>query len=59
MAAFLAVSMRGRKRSRLSAIEQLIFFWLKLSDAEAKIATSSARAVMAISKPFRLGVRTE
>ena len=43
-------------RALVSAIEQLMFFWLKLSLAAPKIATSSAPAAMAASRPFRFGV---
>ena len=47
----------------LSAIEQLMFFWLKASLAAAKTTISSGYsffgAAMAASKPFMLGVSTE
>ena len=43
----LAASATGRKRSMLSAIEQLMFFWLNPSEAAPKMATSSTRAARA------------
>ena len=48
----------GSKRFRLSAMEQLMFFWEKASEAAPKMATSVAPASTAESKPFRLGVST-
>jgi hypothetical protein len=45
------------KRSRLSAMEQLMFFCEKASEAAANIATSLTPASMAASKPLRFGVR--
>jgi hypothetical protein len=53
-----AASMTGRKRSRLSAMEQLMFFCEKASEAAAKTAISSTPAASACSKPFRLGTST-
>lgn len=44
-----AASATGRNRSRLSAIEQLMFFRLNPSEAEANTATSSAFAALAAS----------
>jgi hypothetical protein len=37
---------------------QLMFFCEKVSEAAAKIATSSAPASSAASKPLRFGVKT-
>jgi hypothetical protein len=58
-----AASTTGAKRSMLSAMEQLMFFWLKASLAAANTTISSgqkARAgATAASKPFMLGVSTE
>jgi hypothetical protein len=48
----------GRKRSSDSAIEQLMFFCEKDSEAAPNTATSFAPAASAASKPFRLGVST-
>ena len=42
-----------------SAIEQLMFFWLKASLAAPNTTTSLAPAASAPSKPFMLGVSTE
>jgi hypothetical protein len=41
-----------------SAMEQLMFFWLKASLAAPKTTISSGR-VAAAAQPFRLGVSTE
>jgi len=54
--AALAASISGTKRSRLSAMEQLMFFCEKASLAAANTATSSTSACRAASKPFRFGV---
>ena len=47
----------------LSSIEQLMFFWLKASVAEAKTTISSGQsdfgAESAASSPFMLGTSTE
>jgi hypothetical protein len=56
-AAFAASTM-GRKRSSDSAIEQLMFFCEKDSEAAPNTATSLAPAASAASKPFMLGVST-
>ena len=58
MSAACAASATGRKRSRDSAIEQLMFFFEKDSEAAPKMATSVAPAARASSKPLRLGVST-
>ena len=52
------IAITGTNRSRLSAIEQLIFFWLNVSDADAKTDTSLACAIIAASMPFSLGTNT-
>jgi len=44
MPCFLAASTTGRKRSMLSAIEQLMFFWLNASVAAAKTTISSGHS---------------
>jgi hypothetical protein len=49
----------GAKRSMLSAMEQLMFFWLKASLAAPNTTISSGRSSTAASKPLRLGVSTE
>ncbi len=54
-----AASLTGAKRSIDSAIEQLMFFWLKASLAAPNTTISSAFAAAAPSKPFMLGVSTE
>jgi hypothetical protein len=54
----LAAATTGAKRSRLSAIEQLMFFLLNVSVAAPNTATSSAPASRAASKPFMFGTRT-
>ena len=58
-----AAATTGAKRSMLSAIEQLMFFWLKASLAAPNTTISSGHwlrgAAMAASKPFRFGVSTE
>ena len=62
-----AVRVRRRddraKRSTLSAIEQLMFFWLKASVAAAKTTISSGHsargAESAASRPFMFGISTE
>ncbi|EWS64544.1 hypothetical protein Y695_02210 [Hydrogenophaga sp. T4] len=43
----------------LSAMEQLMFFWLKASLAAPNTTISSGRSSSAASKPLRLGVSTE
>jgi hypothetical protein len=48
----------GRKRSSESAIEQLMFFFEKASEAAPNTATSVAPAARAASYPFRFGVST-
>ena len=53
-----AAANTGVKRSRLSAIEQLMFFCENVSEAAAKTATSVAPAATAASKPRRLGTST-
>ena len=53
-----AASTTGAKRSMLSAIEQLMFFWLKASLAAPNTTISSGRSASAASKPFMLGVST-
>src|SRR3990172_1004598 len=45
-------------RSKLSAIEQLVFFCENDSDAAPNTATSCAPAATAASKPFMFGVNT-
>ncbi|MNF13326.1 hypothetical protein D3C80_2151280 [compost metagenome] len=52
----LAASINGTKRSRLSAIEQLMFFCEKASEAAANTATSFTPLSSAASKPFMFGV---
>ena len=54
-----AASTTGAERSMLSAMLQLMFFWLKASLAAPNTTISSGRVAMAASKPFRLGVSTE
>jgi hypothetical protein len=58
-----AAATTGAKRSMLSAMEQLMFFWLKASLAAPNTTISSGHssrgAAMAASKPFMLGVSTE
>ena len=49
----------GAKRSMLSAIEQLMFFWLKASLAAPNTTISSGLDNKAASKPFMFGVNTE
>ena len=49
----------GAKRSMLSAIEQLMFLWLKASLAAPKTTISSGLDFKAASKPCTLGVSTE
>ena len=49
-----AASTTGAKRSRLSAIEQLMFFCEKISEAAPNTATSSAPAASAASKPLQV-----
>ena len=49
----------GRKRSKLSSIEQLMLRWLKASLAAPNTTTSSGCVSSAASSPFRLGVSTE
>ncbi len=56
-AAFAALK-TGRKRSKLSAMEQWMFFSEKVSDAAAKTATSVAPAATAASKPCVFGTNT-
>src|SRR3954471_9961366 len=58
MLCFFASMAGGRKRSKDSAIEQLIFFCENDSEAAAKTATSVAPAARAASNPFRFGVST-
>src|SRR5258706_9196431 len=58
MADFLAASTTGWNRSSDSAIEQLMFFFEKASEAAPNTATSVAPAARAASKPLRLGVST-
>ncbi|MCY1243802.1 hypothetical protein D9M72_568360 [compost metagenome] len=53
----LAASITGTKRARLSAMEQLMFFCEKDSDAAANTATSFTPDSRAASKPFRFGAR--
>ncbi len=53
-----ATAATGSNRMRLSAIEQLMFRFEKLSDAAAKIATSSTPLASAASMPFMLGTST-
>ena len=57
-----AASATGAKRSMLSAMEQLMFFWLKASLAAPKTTISSGHssrgADSAASRPFMLGVST-
>ena len=59
----LAASTTGRKRSTLSAIEQLMLRRLKASLAAAKTTTSSGHcsrgAESAASSPFMFGTSTE
>ena len=43
----------------LSAIEQLMFFWLKASLAAPNTTISSGLSNSAASNPLRLGVSTE
>ena len=43
----------------LSAMEQLMFFWLKASLAAPKTTISSGRVGSAASQPLRLGTSTE
>jgi hypothetical protein len=52
MPADAAASQTGRKRSKLSSMEQLMFFWLNASEAAPKTATSSTPADTAASKPY-------
>jgi hypothetical protein len=63
MPCFLAASTTGRKRSMLSAIEQLMFFWLNASVAAAKTTISSGNSARgadsAASRPFVFGISTE
>ncbi|MCY1466166.1 hypothetical protein D9M71_844240 [compost metagenome] len=47
--------MIGTKRSRLSLIEQLMFFCENASEAAANTATSSTFDSSAASKPFMFG----
>ena len=58
-----AAATTGRKRSTLSAIEQLMLRWLNASLAAAKTTISSghcaARRRSAASRPFMFGVSTE
>ena len=58
-----AISTTGAKRSMLSAIEQLMFLWLKASVAAAKTTISCGHsacgAARHASMPFTLGVSTE
>jgi hypothetical protein len=49
----------GAKRSMLSAMLQLMFFWLKASLAAPNTTISSGVSCTAASKPLRLGVSTE
>jgi hypothetical protein len=53
-----AASVTGRARSRLSAIEQLMFLFENASDAATNTATSSQPAASAASNPFMFGVST-
>ena len=53
-----AASTTGAKRSMLSAMLQLMFFWLKASLAAPKTTISSGLSSTAASQPFRLGVST-
>ena len=53
-----AASTTGAKRSMLSAMLQLMFFWLKASLAAPKTTISSTPAATAPSKPFMFGVST-
>src|SRR3954464_4974367 len=55
----LAACATGAKRAIDSAIEQLMFFCEKASEAEPKITTSPALAASAASKPCMFGVRAE
>ena len=59
MPAARAAATTGAKRSMLSAIEQLMFFWLNASLAAPNTTISSGRSATAASKPLRLGVNTE
>ncbi len=52
----LACSRIGENLAKLSSIEQLMFFWLKPSEADPKIATSSTPASIAASYPRIFGV---
>jgi len=54
LAAFAAAA-TSLKRSNDSAMLQLMFFWLKASLAAPKMATSSAPAAKARSKPCTHG----
>ena len=58
-----AAATTGRKRSMLSAIEQLMFFWLNASVAAAKTTISSGHCARGIdsaaSSPFMFGISTE
>ena len=58
-----AAATTGAKRSMLSAIEQLMFFWLNASVAAAKTTISSGQcgrgAESAASSPFMFGISTE
>ena len=58
MAFAFAAAHTGANRSRLSEMEQLMFFRENVSDAAANTATSPAPAATAASKPFMLGTRT-
>jgi len=51
-----AASIKGAKRARLSAMEQLMFFCEKASEAAPNTATSFTPASMAASRPFMFGV---
>jgi hypothetical protein len=53
-----AVSATGAKRASDWAIEQLMLFSEKVSEAAPKIAISSAPAARAASRPRALGTRT-
>jgi DNA-binding LytR/AlgR family response regulator len=55
----LAAFATASKRAIDSAIEQLMFFCEKASEAEPKITTSSAFAASAASKPCMFGVSAE
>lgn len=54
----MGLSPLGGKTHTTSTNLQLMFFWLKASEAAPKTATSVAPAATASSKPLALGVST-